>query len=86
MLRRKRKCSECNKPLGGTVGKCYECGGEKPERTRKERLADAKEWKLLLGVKYALIKEAHAIDGASESRTRCDSTRSQATSREGDNE
>lgn len=30
MMRRVRKCSECGKRLGGTLGRCFECGGEKP--------------------------------------------------------
>lgn len=58
-LKRKRKCAECGKPLGSTVGKCYECGGESPSPSRRERLQDAETWKLLLGVPYGKIKEAH---------------------------
>lgn len=61
-LRRQRKCSECGKPLGGTVGRCHECGGEKPSPSRRERLKDAEEWKLWLGVPWDLIKEAHGYE------------------------
>jgi hypothetical protein len=59
---RKRTCAECGKPLGGTVGKCYECGGEKPEPSRKERLSDAEKWKLWAGVPWDMIAEAHGYN------------------------
>lgn len=59
---RRRKCDECGKPLGGTLGTCYKCGGEKPSPSRTERLASAKEWKLILGVKPSKIKSAHNND------------------------
>jgi hypothetical protein len=61
-LRRKRKCSECGKPLGGTVSECYECGGEKVSPSREERLADARWWKFWLGVDATLVEEAHDIE------------------------
>lgn len=60
--RRKRTCAECGKPLGGTVGKCYECGGEKPQPSRRERLKDAETWKLWLGVPWDKIAEAHGYN------------------------
>lgn len=56
---RKRKCGDCGKPLGSTLGYCYECGGENRRAEREERLADAYTWKILLGVKPKLIEEAH---------------------------
>lgn len=58
-LHRVRTCAECDKKLGGTVGKCHECGGEKPSPSKKERLEDARTWKILLGVDPLLIKSAH---------------------------
>lgn len=58
-MRRQRKCGECGKPLGGTVGLCYGCGGDPPTVTREDRLADAVWWKLWLGVDPQLIEEAH---------------------------
>lgn len=58
--RRRRTCQDCGKPLGSTVGKCYECGGEQPEPSREERLRDAYVWKILLGVDPELIEEAHS--------------------------
>lgn len=61
-MRRRRTCSECGKPLGGTLGTCYECGGEKHSPSREERLADARNWKILFGVKPSLIEEAHNND------------------------
>lgn len=59
---RKRKCGECGKPLGGTAGLCYECGGEKPSPSRKERLRDAEKWKLWLGIPWSMIANAHGYD------------------------
>lgn len=59
MRSRVRTCDDCGKKLGGTVGLCYECGGEKPQPTREERLADARWWKIMLGVDPDLIEEAH---------------------------
>lgn len=56
-LRRKRKCSECNKPLGGTFGKCHECGGEKSKERMMYRWA--RSWKIALGVFPSKIKKAH---------------------------
>lgn len=61
-MHRRRTCGECGKPLGGTVGLCYECGGEKPSPSRKERLADAETWKLLLGIEYEQVAEAHGYN------------------------
>jgi hypothetical protein len=61
-LHRRRKCSDCGKPLGSTVGRCYECGGEQPTLSRKERLADAETWKLLAGVEWEQIADAHGYD------------------------
>jgi hypothetical protein len=58
-MRRKRKCSECNKPLGATLVKCYECGGEHVDN-HGDSLASARQWKLLLGVDPELIDEAHS--------------------------
>lgn len=58
-LHRRRICGDCGKPLGGTVGQCYECGGEKPAPSRDERLADAMAWKTLLAIPYETIAEAH---------------------------
>lgn len=54
-----RTCAECGKQLGGTVGTCHECGGEKPSPSREERLRDAERWKLWLGVPYEMIQRAH---------------------------
>lgn len=68
-MRRTRTCEECGKQLGGTVGKCFECGGEKPSPSREERLADAVYWKVELGVPYGMIQEAH------EGHSVADSTR-----------
>jgi hypothetical protein len=59
---RLRNCSECNKQLGGTVGECFECGGEKPSPSREERLADAYLWKAWLGVPHSKIMDAHEED------------------------
>lgn len=58
-MRRQRNCAECGKALGGTVGTCHECGGEKPSPSKEERLRDARTWKILLGVDPLLIKSAH---------------------------
>lgn len=59
-MQRVRKCADCGKPLGGTLGKCYECGGEKSEPTREERLQDAFYWKVVgLGIKPSVVEEAH---------------------------
>lgn len=58
-LTRQRNCGECGKALGGTVGKCFDCGGEKPSPSREDRLADAYTWKILLGVPRHKIKQAH---------------------------
>lgn len=60
--RRVRKCKECNKRLGGTLVRCHECGGEKPEPDPSERILDAVRWKLMLGVDEELIEEAHEAD------------------------
>lgn len=61
--RRKRKCADCGKPLGSTVGQCYECGGDEAlnRQSREERLESARRWKLLLGVQPRLIEEAHEV-------------------------
>jgi len=59
MQRRKRKCEDCEKPLGGTIVKCFECGGEKPSPSKKERLSDGKEWAALLGVERSVVKSVH---------------------------
>lgn len=61
MQRRQRDCGECGKALGGTVGTCYECGGEKPSPSREERLKDAVRWKILLGVPRHKINQAHEV-------------------------
>lgn len=58
-LHRRRRCGECGKPLGSTVGLCYECGGEDPSPSRRERLADAENWKLLGGIPWKKVKRAH---------------------------
>ena len=60
-MHRRRKCDECGQPLGGTLGTCHDCGGEKNRLSREGRLANAKKWKLLFGVKPDLIEEAHDI-------------------------
>ena len=62
MIHRVRKCKECSKQLGGTLSKCHECGGEKPEPDPSERILDAVRWKLLLGVEDDKIQEAHEAD------------------------
>lgn len=59
---RQRTCDDCGKPLGGTIVKCHECGGEKPKPSRKERLANAERWKLWLGVRWDQIEEAHGYE------------------------
>lgn len=61
-LHRRRRCDTCGKPLGSTVGDCYECGGDDPSLSREQRLADARNWKLLAGVDPDLIAEAHSDD------------------------
>lgn len=57
--KRKRKCMDCGKPLGSTVGRCFECGGESPSPSRDERLQPAVWWKIELGVPYKQIQKAH---------------------------
>lgn len=57
-----RTCAECGKQLGGTVVKCFECGGEKPSPSREERLRDAVWWKIELGVPFDMIQRAHDAD------------------------
>lgn len=59
MKRRIRTCADCGKQLGGTIGKCFDCGGEKPEPTREDRLADARWWKMMLGVKKDHVDQTH---------------------------
>lgn len=59
---RKRKCLDCDKPLGSTVGRCFDCGGEQPEPSRKERLKPAEEWKMMMGIPIDMIMEAHDYD------------------------
>lgn len=61
-LRRKRRCADCGKPLGSTVGRCYECGGEDPSLTREERLQDARTWKILFGIPPQKIAAAHGVE------------------------
>jgi len=63
---RTRTCEDCGKKLGGTVGTCYECGGEKPSPSRKERLKSAEQWKLWLGAPWKKIAQAHGYDTADE--------------------
>lgn len=52
--KRKRLCKDCNKPLGSTIVRCYECGGQQPTRQR----ADGRSWKLTLGCSLEQIIEA----------------------------
>lgn len=40
-------CSECGKPLGATVEKCFEHGGSRPESNR----ITADEWHWMLGIR-----------------------------------
>lgn len=60
-MHRIRTCENCGKQLGGTVGLCYDCGGEKPSPSREERLTDAYVWKALLGVPHDKIQSAHEV-------------------------
>lgn len=59
-MNRLRNCDECGQALGGSIGLCYECGGEKPTPSREERLTDAYTWKMILGVDPSLINDAHS--------------------------
>jgi hypothetical protein len=58
MKRRTRKCQSCQKPLGATVVRCHDCGGETPDR-HGDSLRSARIWKQWLGVDPQLIDEAH---------------------------
>lgn len=57
-MKRIRKCQSCQKPLGATVVRCHDCGGETPDR-HGDSLRSARMWKQLLGVKPKLIDESH---------------------------
>jgi hypothetical protein len=57
-MRRVRKCDECGKPLGSTLGACHECGGDS-YRAGGPSEADARAWKLALGVSHTQIESAH---------------------------
>lgn len=59
MSRRTRTCDNCGKQLGGTLGLCYNCGGEKPSPSRSERLQDAWNWKMYLGLSPNRVQAAH---------------------------
>lgn len=61
-MRRIPKCSECGKPLGGTYGRCYECGGSKqvdPPGTQP-MYDSAFTWKVwFLGIPRSVVEAAH---------------------------
>lgn len=52
-------CRECGKPLGATRPVCHDCGGEERRVSRKDRLRNAEGWKLILGVTWEQIEDAH---------------------------
>jgi hypothetical protein len=57
-MRRRRTCSDCNKPLGATLAKCFDCGGEQPDNhddSHESRVT----WQSLLGVNPELIDTSH---------------------------
>lgn len=50
-MRRQRKCSECSKPLGNTLGKCREHGGENYRAGGTNMYGPmSRWWRLMLGV------------------------------------
>lgn len=59
---RRRRCEDCGKPLGATVARCYDCGGDDPSASREERLADSRKWKLLGGIDPETVEEAHSTE------------------------
>lgn len=50
----KEYCAECGKPLGSTVDKCFECGGE---GTRAGDPIPPHEWQVRLGVPPEKLKQ-----------------------------
>lgn len=65
-MHRRRKCADCGKPLGATVGKCYECGGEHPRLSTRERLENWKQIAYL--TRLPIESVAEAIDESVERR------------------
>lgn len=59
MKRRRRRCEECGKPLGSTLGKCHECGGETYRAGGDMTDTWAWNWKIMLGIKPKLIEKHH---------------------------
>ena len=43
----REKCTVCSKPLGNTIEKCHDCGGENYRGGTPE---DGRWWRILLGV------------------------------------
>lgn len=59
-MRRIRRCSECGKKLGSTLGKCHECGGENYRAGDTTMYSQAYYWKVwLFGVPISMVERAH---------------------------
>lgn len=59
-MRRKRTCSECGKPLGNTLGKCHEHGGDNYRAGGSMMYQWSERWKLwYFGVPYDKVQKAH---------------------------
>lgn len=57
----RRTCQSCGKPLGGSLGRCHDCGGD----TYRGGDPITPEWWLVeLGVKPALVQDA--VDDCSD--------------------
>lgn len=58
-MRRKRKCRECDKPLGNTLGRCKECGGENYRAGGTTMYSTQSQWmRQMIGARYEDIVSA----------------------------
>lgn len=65
-MQRRRTCSECGKPLGNTLGRCHECGGE-TYRAGGQMVDDwGRYWKIEMGIPWPKIVEVHGPPGNDE--------------------